>query len=67
MKETLGQRVKDRRLELGLTVQELAQRAGVSASYIYAIEVGARGSHVDKLVRIAEALGVSLLDIIHEP
>lgn len=63
MKETLGQRVKERRLSLGLTVQELAGRARVSASYIYAIEAGVRGSHVDKLARIAKALETTLLDL----
>lgn len=63
MKATLGQRVKERRLMLGLSVQELAKRARVSASYIYAIEAGVRGSHVDKIARIAQALNTNLLEI----
>lgn len=60
MKSTLAQRVKQRRLEYGLSVQELARKAKVSASYIYAIESGARGSHIDKITRIAQALEVPL-------
>ena len=63
MKETLGERVRQKRVSLGLTVQELADRAEVSASYIYAIEAGVRGSRIEKLTRIAKALEMSLMDI----
>ena len=63
MKQTLAERVRERRLYLDLSVQELAKRARVSASYIYAIEAGSRGSHIDKIARIAQALEVKLIDI----
>ncbi|MCY0876891.1 MAG: helix-turn-helix transcriptional regulator [Firmicutes bacterium] len=63
MKSTLAERVKERRTQAGLSVQELARRAKVSASYIYAIESGARGSHIDKITRIAQALGASVSDL----
>jgi len=63
MKRTLGERVKERRLALGMTVQELARRAEVSVSYVYAIEAGERGSHIDKILRIAQALEVPLQDL----
>jgi len=63
MKTTLGERIKERRLMLGLTVKELAKRAKVSASYIYAIESGERGSHIDKLARIAQVLETSLVEL----
>ncbi len=63
MKETLGERVREKRISLGFTVQELATRAQVSASYIYAIEAGVRGSRIEKLTRIAKALDISLLEI----
>ncbi len=63
MKQTLGERVKERRQLLGLTVQELAKRAQVSASYIYAIEAGERGSHIDKLTRIAHALDTNIIEL----
>ena len=41
-----------------LTARELAKRAGVSVSYIYAIEAGDRGRNLFKLQRIADALGI---------
>ncbi|MCY0869064.1 MAG: helix-turn-helix transcriptional regulator [Firmicutes bacterium] len=60
MKSVLGERVRERRLALGLSVQEVARRAKVSASYIYAIEAGVRGSQIAKLARVAEALDIDL-------
>ncbi|WP_367305553.1 helix-turn-helix domain-containing protein [Alicyclobacillus acidocaldarius] len=59
----LAQRLRYYRKLRGLSVRELAERAGVSVSYIYAIESGARGSNAAKLGLIAEALGVSLSDL----
>jgi transcriptional regulator with XRE-family HTH domain len=56
----IGPRVKRWRLERKLTVRELAYRAGVSVSYVYAVESGKRGNHIGKLERIASALGVPL-------
>jgi len=63
MKRTLGDRVKEQRVLQGISVQQLARRANVSASYIYAIESGERGSHIDKITRIARALDVPLIEI----
>lgn len=64
--DNIGQRVKQLRLAQSLNVRELAERAGVSASYIYAIESGSRGSHVVKLELIANALGVPLSVLLGE-
>ena len=63
MSNSLGERVRQKRLSLNLTVQELAQKADVSASYIYAIESGQLGSRIEKLSKIAKALETSLPDI----
>ncbi len=63
MKETLGARVRERRLKLGMSVQELAKKAEVSASYIYAIESGVRGSHIEKLTRIAHSLETTVTEL----
>lgn len=62
----LGRKVKKLRTQRGLTVKQLAEKAGVSASYIYAIESGTRGTNIKKLARIASALGVLLSDIWSE-
>lgn len=56
----LSSRVKHYRAQQNLTVRDLAKFAGVSVSYVYAIEAGARGHNIVKLEKIATALGVSL-------
>jgi len=61
----LGEHVKTLRLKQSMNVRELAKSAGVSVSYIYAIESGSRGSHVVKLEHIAKALGVSLTELLN--
>lgn len=40
MAETLGNRLKDRRTELGLTQAELAERCGVSRKTVNTVENG---------------------------
>ncbi|MDQ0189720.1 helix-turn-helix transcriptional regulator [Alicyclobacillus cycloheptanicus] len=54
----LGTRVKSFRLQQKMSVRELAKRAGVSVSYVYAVESGHRGHNIVKLGKIAKALGV---------
>ena len=58
MVRDIGELVKQKRLLAGLTVRELADRANVSASYIYAFESGLRGAHIEKLARIAKVLQI---------
>lgn len=66
MDNDLGKRVRSCRLRRNLTVRGLAKMAGVSASYVYAIEAGARGSNLNKLGKIADALCVSIGVLIGE-
>ena len=65
-RQELGIRVRTARIQSGLSVKELADHASVSASYIYAIESGKRGTHIEKLSRIANALGIPLQDLWSE-
>jgi DNA-binding XRE family transcriptional regulator/PHD/YefM family antitoxin component YafN of YafNO toxin-antitoxin module len=48
----------------GLTISALAERAGLSQSYLSQIEAGKREGRVSVLVRIASALSVDLEDLI---
>ncbi len=66
MGNELGHRVRTLRREKNLSVRELAEQAGVSASYVYAIESGARGSNLKKLGKIAAVLSVSISTLIGE-
>lgn len=48
----------------GMTALQLAEAAGVSVAYIYQLELGDRVGRIDRLVCIANGLGVTLEDLI---
>ena len=67
---TLGERIKDKRLELEMSVAELARQAGISKPYLWEIENKGREKVAhDKVLRIAKALNISFYFLAtgHEP
>ena len=56
----VGERIKARRLELGWTQDQLAQKAGISKSFLSDLENGKRSVGAENLLDIARALGVSI-------
>ena len=56
----MGRRIHERRRELKLTQERLAERTEVSASFVGHLERGEKIPSVDTLARLAEALDVSL-------
>ncbi len=54
----ISQVVREKREGLGLTQEELAQKAGLHRTYISDIERGARNLSVRSLISLADALGV---------
>jgi transcriptional regulator with XRE-family HTH domain len=48
----------------GLSVYALAKRAGVSRSYLGAIEAGTYDPTISKLVKIASGLGVDVKELL---
>ncbi|NRT78412.1 helix-turn-helix domain-containing protein [Clostridium beijerinckii] len=56
----LGKRIREERLKLNLTQEQLAEYVDISASYIGQIERGERNLTLDTLVRIANRLTVSI-------
>jgi transcriptional regulator with XRE-family HTH domain len=57
---TVGERIRKRRTELGWTQDQLAQKAGISKSFLSDLENSKRSVGADNLLDIARALGVSL-------
>lgn len=51
-----GEKLKERRVELGLSQKKLADILGMHSNNIIGIEKGRRGLTVDSLVRYCEAL-----------
>jgi transcriptional regulator with XRE-family HTH domain len=56
----VGERIKTRRLELEWTQDQLAQKAGISKSFLSDLENGKRSVGAENLLDIARALGVSI-------
>lgn len=64
-KQLLGQRVRSYRKQLGLTMEEMAFRCGLHASYIALLESGRRNPSLDTLEKIALGLDVQLSDLLN--
>ena len=52
--------VRGRRLELKLSQDELARRAGVSRKWVYEFEAGKPAAELGHVIRVLDALGVRL-------
>lgn len=53
-----GERVRELRLDRGLSQEALAERAGLSRNYVGDVERGMKNLSLYNLLRIAKALGV---------
>lgn len=63
----VGNILKERRLELGFTQQELEERSGVTQSMISKLEKGtAHNISVEALRKLAKALNCSVTDLLPE-
>lgn len=55
----VGKRIKERRMELGMTQEQFAEKLGVATNYISTIERGASFPRYEKLVMMLNALQTS--------
>ncbi len=58
--KVVGRKLGDTRRALGLTQAEVAERLGVSASYISAVEAGKRNLTLAQLANIANAMRLGI-------
>jgi len=56
----MGKRISDLREERGWTQKQLAERAGLSITFLSEVENGKRNVSYGKLLRIADELGTSM-------
>lgn len=64
MKEKIGFRVKQARLNVCLTQEELAEKANMSSSFISRLENGKILPSIEKLYLLAEIMDVGLEDLL---
>lgn len=61
---SIGTRVRVGRQELGWTLDQLAQRSGVSRRMVVNVEQGSSNPSIATLLRLAGALGIGLPDLV---
>ena len=61
----LGRRVKEYRTKMGLSMEEMAFRCGLHASYFTLLENGRRNPSLDTLEKVAAGLDVSLSELLN--
>lgn len=62
----LGQRIQERREQMGLSLRDLANRAGVTASFLSQLERGQSNPSLKSLQTIANILDVSIFYLLVE-
>jgi HTH-type transcriptional regulator / antitoxin HipB len=63
----IGRRVRQRRQDLGLTQKELADRLGITSPNITIIEHGEQNLTIRTLVKLADALGMTVVVDLVDP
>jgi len=63
VKSLLGAEVKRRRSKLGISQEELGERAALHRTYVSDVEAGKRNLSLESLERLARALGSSLSSV----
>jgi transcriptional regulator with XRE-family HTH domain len=64
LQREFGDRVRARRNDLGLTQEQLADRADLQRAYIGQLETGMRSVGLNNLARLAKALEMDLGDLL---
>jgi transcriptional regulator with XRE-family HTH domain len=59
-----GKRVRELRLERGLSQEKLGQLAGLDRTYISSVEAGRRNVSLKNIHKLAEALGVEAGELV---
>jgi transcriptional regulator with XRE-family HTH domain len=67
MRRLVGQNVKRVRLEKGLTQEQFSELSGFSQQYLSGLETGQRNPTVVTMYELAQALGVSYLELLQPP
>lgn len=61
---TLAEHIRVRRKAIGVTQEQLAERAGLSPNYIARLEIGSNTPSLPALVAIVRALGVQPFELL---
>ncbi len=62
----IGQIVESLRLEQGLTIEELSNKANISRSQLYYLETGKRNVTFKTINKVTTALGYDIIKLLQE-
>lgn len=60
----IAERIRTRRKEMGLSQEQLAERAGLSHNYLARLELAWNSPSLSTLISLASALGVHISDLL---
>jgi transcriptional regulator with XRE-family HTH domain len=63
----LGRRIREERVKAGLSIQQLADLAALTKAYVVRVESGTANPSMDVVARIAEALDLTIADLVGGP
>jgi transcriptional regulator with XRE-family HTH domain len=66
IKQTLARRVRDRRKELGISQEAMADLVGIDCTYASQIERALANPSLEVLACIGEALDLDLIDLLQD-
>lgn len=64
LRDVIGRLLRVRRVTLGLTLADVAQRAGISTQYLSEVERGLKDASSEMVAAIAGALGMQLHEVL---
>ena len=67
MRALVGNNVRQARLKKGLTQEKFAEKTGFSQQYLSGLENGKRNPSILTIYELAQALGVSHVDLVKAP
>jgi len=66
VRKVFGLKVRVRRYEIGLTQEELAEKANLHPTYVNSVERGERNISLENIILLAKALCCSPKDLVPE-
>lgn len=64
--KAVGKRIKEYRLKIGLTQEQLAEKLNISTNHLSAVERGVYSVKLDLLVRMANIFGCSADELLED-
>jgi len=64
IQDTFGKAVREARMTVGISQEELADRSGLHRTYISLLERGQRNPSLAVIEEISHALGISMVDLV---